>query len=376
MPLTRLAAALAASALLLATGATQALASHGGGGTAPPPPPPAGAAAVSLSPSTVAYAAQDVGTTSAPQTITITNTGTASLFFSGMRQAGLNPLDFAEIDDQCVGLSIAAGASCTLTVVFKPTATGSRTATISVSDNAASSPQVITLTGTGTSAAGATPLSVDIGGMTCTAGVCSPAADSLVNDFFFAGFNAVGDTAPPFTWSLAGGALPPGVTLFPNGTIYGTATATGTYTFTLRVTDPNGKTATQAFAVKILPVPAAGDPGCQHAPSSSNAALSGPAIAGKTPTGQAIGDQSKLTACGGFVTINVSVKNVNVPNGTVLWVVMRGGPPIGTLTINNGAATMKPYVLNSDLRKKGVAIYSQQPQLTSGATPLLSGSFI
>ena len=88
----------------------------------------------------------------------------------------------------------------------------------------------------------------------------------------------------------------------------------------------------------------------------------------------AIGDQSKLTACGGFVTINVSVKNVNVPNGTVLWVTM--GRPIGTLTISNGAATMKPYVLNSDLRKKGIAIYSQPPQLAFGLAPVLSGSFI
>jgi hypothetical protein len=156
--------------------------------------------------------------------------------------------------------------------------------------------------------------------------------------------------------------------------MYGTATATGTFTFTLRVTDPNAKTATQAFAVTILPVPAPGDPGCQHAPSSSNAALSGPAIGGKTPSGQALGDQSKLTACGGFVTINVSVKNVNVPNGTVLWVTM--GRPIGTLTISNGAATMKPYVLNSDLRKKSVAIYGQPPQLASGLAPILTGPFI
>jgi hypothetical protein len=373
MPITRFAAALAASAVLCATGATQALASGGGGGSTTPPPP-AGAPAVSLSPSTVTYGAQDVGTTSTPQTITVTNSGTASLFFGGMRQAGLNPLDFAETDDQCVGLSIPAGASCTLTVIFKPTATGTRTATISISTNTANSPQVLTLTGTGTSAAGPTPMAVDTGGMTCTANVCNPAADSLVNDFFFASFNAVGDTAPPFQWALAGGTLPPGVTLFSNGTMYGTATTTGTFTFTLRVTDPNAKTATQAFAVTILPVPAPGDPGCQHAPSSSNAALSGPAIGGKTPSGQALGDQSKLTACGGFVTINVSVKNVNVPNGTVLWVTM--GRPIGTLTISNGAATMKPYVLNSDLRKKSVAIYGQPPQLASGLAPILTGPFI
>jgi hypothetical protein len=301
MPTLRLAAMLAISALLLATGATEALASHGGGGgggAPPPPPPPAGTPTVSLSPSSATYGPQDVGTTSAPQTITITDTGTAPLFFSGMRQGGLNPIDFAEIDDQCVGITIAAGASCTITLVFKPTATGTRTATLSVGDSAANSPQVVTLTGTGTSLAGPTPISVDPGGDICTAGVCNLGTTPLINDFFFANFNAVGDTTPPFTWTLAGGTLPPGMTLFPNGSMYGTLTAIGTYTFTLRVTDLGGKTATQAFGVTVQPVPAPGDPGCQHAPSSSNAALTGPAIAGKTPSGQAIGDQSKLTACG------------------------------------------------------------------------------
>jgi hypothetical protein len=346
--------------------------------TPPPPttsprPAPVGPRAA-FSSSTVTYGPQAVGTNSAPQTIRVTNTGTAPLFFSRMAQGGLNPLDFAETDDQCIGLSIAPGTSCTLTVIFKPTATGSRTATISVNTNAPNSPQVITFTGTGTSLAGPTPLSVDTTGMTCTAGACDLGSGFLVNDFFFASFSAVGDTAPPFTWSLAGGALPPGVTMFADGSMYGTATATGTYTFTVKVTDPNGKTATQAFRTTIAPTPAPGDPRCQHAPSSSNAALSGPAIAGRTPTGQAVGDQSTLTACGGYVTITANVKDVNLPNGTVLWVTM--GRPIGTITISNGSGSMKPYVLNSDLRKKSIAIYRQPPQLAFNQTPLLSGPFI
>lgn len=370
MSITRLIAALATSTALLAGAAAPALASHGSATT---PPPPSGVPSVSLSPSTVVYGAQDVGTASAPQTVTLTNAGSASLFVNGMRQAGLDPLDFAETDDQCVGMSIAAGASCTLTVIFTPTATGSRSATISVTDNAASSPQVITLTGTGTSDAGPTPLSVETAGMSCTAGVCD-VSSSLVNDFFFTSFSAVGDTAPPIAWSLVDGALPPGMTLFSDGSMYGSATATGTYTFTLRVTDPNAQTATQAFRETIMPLPAAGDPDCQHAPSSSNAALSGPAIAGRVPSGQALGDQSKLTACGGFVKITVSVKDVNLPDGTVLWVTL--GQPIGTITIAHGAGTMKPFILASDLRKKSIAIYRQPPPLAFGQAPILSGPFI
>jgi hypothetical protein len=55
-----------------------------------------------------------------------------------------------------------------------------------------------------------------------------------------------------------------------------------------------------------------------------------PAVGGTTPGGQAIGDQSQLTACGGFTVIRASVKNVNLPNGTPLWGTL-GGEPIGRI---------------------------------------------
>lgn len=354
-------------------GASSASATLAGCTTTSPSPTPAPsptAPRASFSPSTLTFAPQDVGTTSASQTITLSNTGTAPLFVNGEQHLGLNPLDFNVTDDQCVGTTIAVGASCTLTIVFNPTATGSRTATLSVTDTAPNSPQALTFNGTGVSAAGPTPLAVDTGGMTCTAGVCE-LLSSLVNDFYLTSFNAVGDTAPPFTWALAGGTLPPGLTLSPSGTLSGTTTATGDFTFTLKVTDPHGSTATQAFHLPVSPVPAPGDPRCQHAPSSSNASLSGPAIAGRTPSGQGLGDQSKLTACGGFVTITANVKNVNLPDGTVLYVTV--GRVVGTITLSNGAGSMKPFVLNSDLRKKSMAIYRQPP--AAGVAPILSGAF-
>src|SRR4051794_30788597 len=334
-----------------------------------PAPAPTGPKA-SFSPSTLNFAPQNVGTTSASKTITLSNTGTAPLFVNGEQHLGLDPLDFNVTDDQCVGTTIAVGASCTLTIVFNPTATGSRTATLRVTDSAPDSPQTLTFNGTGVSAAGPTPLRVDTGGMTCSAGVCE-LLSSLVDDFYLTSFTAAGDTAPPFSWALAGGTLPPGLSLSTSGTLSGTTTATGDYTFTLRVTDPSGQTATQAFHLPVSPTPAPGDPQCQHAPSSSKASLSGPAIGGKTPSGQGLGDQSKLTACGGFVTITASVKDVNLPNGTVLYVTV--GRVVGTITLSNGAGSMKPFILNSDLRKKSMAIYRQPPQ--AGATPILSGAF-
>jgi hypothetical protein len=47
------------------------------------------------------------------------------------------------------GASLAAGKSCTISVTFKPKATGTLTAAVKIGDNAAASPQEVTLTGTG-----------------------------------------------------------------------------------------------------------------------------------------------------------------------------------------------------------------------------------
>jgi putative Ig domain-containing protein/ASPM-SPD-2-Hydin domain-containing protein len=374
LPMARLrfALTLLVSLTFFALGGGAALASHGGGGGGGGTPPPSGSPAVTLGPASVTYAAQAVGTTSAAQTISVVNTGSASLFVNGISQSGVDPLDFARVDDQCSGITIPAGGSCTIAVVFKPTATGTRTATMSILDNAPASPQAIAFSGTGTSDAGPTPLQVDTTGLACTSGVCDLGSSSIVGDFLFTSFGAIGDTAPPFSWALVGGALPAGLTLFPNGQVYGTPSTVGSSTFTLQVTDPNGKTATQSFRLGIAGRPAAGDPNCQHAPSQNATTLTGPAIGGRTPGGQAVANQSTLTACGGFVTINVSVKDVNLPDGTVLWVTL-SGRPIGRITLSNGAATIQPYVYPGSLRKLAIQIYAAPPPLTLGEPTVLSG---
>jgi hypothetical protein len=388
---TRLTATLAVAVLFLAAGSGQALASQGsgggggsaggGGGGTTTPAPPVTAPSVSLSPSPVNYGPQAVGTTSVAQTVTLTNTGTASQFINGVSILGADQLDFNRTKDQCVGLPVAAGASCTIAIVFNPTATGTRTATLTVLDNNFNSTQTVNLTGTGTSVNGPTPLSIDTTGLSCISGVCALGSDGgqLVKNFFFADLTVLGQTAPPFTWSLASGALAPGLTLFSNGQLYGTPPATGTLTFTVKVTDLNGQTATQAFSLTITPQPpplTAAQQGCQHAPGSTTASLTGPAIAGQTPSGQGIGDQSQLTACGGFTVVRASVKNVNLPNGTVLWVTL-GGEPIGRITLSGGGGTMASWTLPfSTLRKQAMSIFTQPPTGTSIQSPLLSGPFV
>ncbi|MGH9537614.1 MAG: choice-of-anchor D domain-containing protein, partial [Terriglobales bacterium] len=107
----------------------------------------AAAPAVSLSPTSEAFGNQVVNTTSAARTVTLTNTGTAALTIAGYSFTGTNPADFAQT--HTCGATLAAGANCTISVTFTPSATGARSARLSIADNAAGSPQTVTLTGTG-----------------------------------------------------------------------------------------------------------------------------------------------------------------------------------------------------------------------------------
>ncbi len=108
------------------------------------------AATVSVSPTSLSYGNQPVSTTSAAQTVTLTNGGNVALSITSLTIAGTNIGDFAEIANTC-GSSVAAGGNCTIGVTFKPSAAGQRTATLSITDNASGSPQAVSLSGTGSS---------------------------------------------------------------------------------------------------------------------------------------------------------------------------------------------------------------------------------
>jgi acid phosphatase len=103
------------------------------------------AGGVSLSPTTLGFGSQNVGTTSAAQTLTLTNTTGSTVTGVGVSVTGTNSGDYAQTNN--CATSLANGASCTINVTFTPTATGTRTASIMVTDSAGT--QSSTLTGTG-----------------------------------------------------------------------------------------------------------------------------------------------------------------------------------------------------------------------------------
>jgi len=105
------------------------------------------AAIVSFSPATLTFANQAVNTASAAQTVTLSNTGNGTLNITGVVITGTNSGDFSQ-SNNCAS-SVAAGATCTISVTFKPTARGRRSASVTLTDNAAGSPQTVSLSGTG-----------------------------------------------------------------------------------------------------------------------------------------------------------------------------------------------------------------------------------
>jgi uncharacterized repeat protein (TIGR01451 family) len=98
---------------------------------------------VTLSPSSLTFGAQIVGTTSAPQMVTLTNSGTATLNISSIAVAG----DFAQTNT-CTA-SLTPAATCTISVTFTPTLAGTRVGTVTITDDSATSPEVIQLSGQG-----------------------------------------------------------------------------------------------------------------------------------------------------------------------------------------------------------------------------------
>ena len=105
---------------------------------------------VSLSATSVVFGNQPLGTTSATQTVTLQNTGSATLNIQTVALAGANAGDFAIGNgSSCTnGASLSVNSTCTIQITFTPTGSGTRNATVSIIDNAADSPESITLSGT------------------------------------------------------------------------------------------------------------------------------------------------------------------------------------------------------------------------------------
>jgi hypothetical protein len=103
---------------------------------------------VLLSKPGLTFAGQDIHTSSAPQSVTLTNVGPIALSPS-IAITGADAHDFSQTNT-CGSSVPPQGGSCTITVTFTPTLTGPRNASVTITDNVVGSPQHIALSGTGT----------------------------------------------------------------------------------------------------------------------------------------------------------------------------------------------------------------------------------
>jgi len=111
------------------------------------------APAASVSPTSISFGNQVVGTKSSQHTVTVTNTGNASLVIAVNGVTVTDPTDFKISSDTCAtsstGSTVAPGQSCTFVLTFTPASVATFSATVHISDNAVGSPQAVALTGRG-----------------------------------------------------------------------------------------------------------------------------------------------------------------------------------------------------------------------------------
>ncbi|NJP44538.1 choice-of-anchor D domain-containing protein [Streptomyces sp. PRB2-1] len=165
--------------LTVTAGGNTSTVSLSGTGTAPGP-------VLNTNPASLSFPSTVVGASAASQTVTVTNSGTTAASVSSVAATG----DFTQTNT-CS--SLAVGASCTVTVTFKPTTGGTRNGTLTITSNANNSPTTVGLSGAGIDS------STDV-----AAG--HPATASSTNGTFAPG--NVTDADPSTYWESANGSFP------------------------------------------------------------------------------------------------------------------------------------------------------------------------
>jgi hypothetical protein len=200
-----------------------------------------------VNPAGLTFSPQIVGSTSAAQTVTLTNPGQTALSIASVAiTAGFQ-------QSNTCGSSVAPGFSCPIAVTFTPTTAGPLSGTLTVTDNAAETTQTVALSGTGASvsiSAGSTALSIPAPGGT---------AGTSINLTSVGGFSGTVSLKCAVAYQGSGTAAnPPACTLSPGQVqVSGTARATTTLTITTTGTGmarlPNGlRGSGVAFAAVLL----------------------------------------------------------------------------------------------------------------------------
>jgi uncharacterized repeat protein (TIGR01451 family) len=237
-----------------------------------------GQAAATLSPNSLDFGTVAVGGSGAQKAVKIKSTGTMTLNVTGYSIGGADPSDFDLIGGSCpaVPFNLAPGATCTIDMYFAPTAAGSRSATLSISDNAGTSPQQVLVGGNGSPSADVavfiTPSAATVrSGSTVTYSVVvdnngpSAAADVTVSDALPSNAGFVSSSGASCTTPPAGYT---GTVVWSLGTMAASSSQTLTFTVTL-----TGKAKTKVLD-KVTVKASTHDPVTSNNTASTTAKLS------------------------------------------------------------------------------------------------------
>jgi hypothetical protein len=291
-----------------------------------------GLAAVRLSPSSLSFGNESVGLATAPQTITLSNTGYSTLNISSIGVTGTNTGDFSE--SVTCGSTLAAGANCTISVTFGPTALGARTATLTIIDDGPGSPQNAAVTGTGVGPVVLSPASISFQSqyvgttglpqsVTVTNNGSSPLTISAIttSPSDFGSLNACGSTVAPGASCAIG--------------IFFEPTTAGTRTGTLTITD------SAIGSPQTVPLKGVGQDFSVAASSSSSATVT----SGQTAS------YSVAIAPGGGFNQNVALSCSGAPASSVCSlssssVALNGSSPTSVrVSVSTGVASANPIAL-------------------------------
>ena len=340
-----------------------------------------GGPGVSLSSSSLTFGPQNVGATSAPETVTLSNPGVATLSVPGIVTSG----DFAQSND--CGSSLTAGTSCAISVNFTPTSIGTRTGAVTITDNTPGSPETVPLTGTGINPrAGLAPTSLAFGNQvintTSAAGnmtLTSTGTTNLnISRVSLTGANA-GDFAQTNNCLTS---LGPGAICTSNVTF--TPTQTGARTANLAIID-NASNSPQTVALLGygVPPPALNPTSLTFGGQAENATSPPLAVTliNAQSTALAI---SSVTTSGDFAQTNTCGSSVLAGGRCTISVTYTPGSlgvETGTLTVTDGASNSPQTaslvgrgVLQAQLSTPSVAFAAQTVGSTSPAWNVLLGN--
>jgi uncharacterized protein (TIGR03437 family) len=282
------------------------------------------APAPTLSTTTLTFGSIALGARSS-QTVTLTSGLAAPVTIYSVTISGANATDFQQTNN--CGTAIAAGASCTITITFSPGSTGSRAASLAITDNATGSPQTVSLTGIGTTAGPAVSQGGVVNGASFAAGAAlSPGSISSIFGTSLAAGTAAAASIPLPTTLLSTAVTindVPAALYYVSPTQVNFQMPPDAATGTVRLQVVNGNLATSITTVTV----AAAVPGIFFGADSSGVnrgAVLNPDYSAVTPANPAARGGAILIYCTGLGAVNPPIAagapgNTTVPfNNTVV----------------------------------------------------------